>query len=360
MPAHHSAGLQSHARDSLELASLASSGHEHDTYSDPDTDSGPSVSSSRKLSLERDDPLDEDNFAARPAYPSGHGRSYSVTSSFDFAANLFPLSSSAAGGYAPLGAPTSVAHPNGGLGAASLEKHKTLTYLNGLGLIIGLVIGSGIFASPSQVNTNIGSPGAALLVWVIAGVLAWTGAASYAELGGAIPLNGGSQAYLAKILGELAGFLFTWVAVLVLKPGSAAIIAIIMGEYLVRAAIGAEAETVNPWINKGVAVVGLLLIAFLNCLSTKAATRVNDSLMFLKFFALVAVTVIGIVVAITGFSFSGTANLDWKKHDWFDGTNTDLSAWALALYAGLWAFDGWDNVRAWLRSHRPRTECERG
>lgn len=232
----------------------------------------------------------------------------------------------------------------GGLGAGSLEKHKTLTYLNGLSLIVGLIIGSGIFSSPSQVNSNAGSPGAALIVWLVAGILAWTGAASYAELGGAIPLNGGPQVYLSKIFGELAGFLFTWVAVLVLKPGSAAIIAIIMGEYLVRAAIGAEAETVNVWVNKSVALVGLAIVTFLNCVSTRLGTRMNDMLMFLKFVALLGVTVIGIVVAATGFSFSGQANRDWKDHAWFEGTKMDASAWAVALYAGLWAFDGWDNV----------------
>ncbi|KAI1084154.1 amino acid permease-domain-containing protein [Whalleya microplaca] len=342
MPATYSSALHPSARDSLELASLASSSPDHDTYSE--TDSRPSISSSRKLSLEQDDPLDDNNPAGRSGLGRGHGRTYSVTSTFDYAANLFPLTSSAAPGYAPLGAPTAAAAHHGGMGGASLEKHKTLTYLNGLGLIIGLIIGSGIFSSPSQVNVNVGSPGASLLVWVIAGILAWTGAASYAELGGAIPLNGGAQAYLSKIMGELAGFLFTWVAVLVLKPGSAAIIAIVMGEYLVRAVIGAEAETINPWINKGMGLVGLFLVTFLNCVSTKLGTRVNDALMFLKFIALIGVTVCGIVVAATGFSSSGTANTDWKNHDWWEGTSTDGSHWAVALYAGLWAYDGWDNT----------------
>ncbi|KAI1469704.1 amino acid permease-domain-containing protein [Daldinia caldariorum] len=338
MPAQHSSAFHTTARDSLELASLASSSRGPDTYSE--TDSRASISSSRKLSLEQDDPLDYNN----PASRSARGRTYSITSNFDYAANLFPLSSSTAPGYAPLGAPSSAAQRHGGLGGPSLEKHKTLTYLNGLGLIVGLVIGSGIFSSPSQVNVNVGSPGASLVVWAISGVLAWTGAASYAELGGAIPLNGGAQAYLSKIMGELAGFLFTWVAVLVLKPGSAAIIAIIMGEYLVRAAVGAEAETINPWINKSVGLVGLFIVTFLNCVSTKLGTRVNDALMFLKFIALIGVTICGIVVALTGFSTSGKANVDWKNHAWFDGTSTDATHWAVALYAGLWAYDGWDNT----------------
>lgn len=329
-------------RDSLELASLASSSQLQDGTAVSEISSRPSISSSRRLSLvEEEDPLDDSNPATRGRLT---GRSYSVSSTFDFAANLFPLSSTAdAGGYAPIGAPTSSSRPNGGLGGGSLEKNKTLTYLNGLSLIIGLIIGSGIFSSPSQVSAKVGSPGAALIVWVVAGVLAWTGAASYAELGGAIPLNGGAQVYLAKIFGEMAGFLFTWVAVLVLKPGSAAIISIIMGEYLTRAILGADAQDISPWVNKAVALVGLAIVTFLNCVSTRVGTRVNDVLMFLKFVALLFVTVLGIVVAFTGFSLNGEANKEWKQN-WFRDTTSDVSGWAVALYAGLWAYDGWDNV----------------
>ncbi|KAJ6786116.1 hypothetical protein PWT90_02472 [Aphanocladium album] len=350
MPAYNG-GLQSQTRDSLELASLASSSVMHDNgagaaSSDDDMSSRPSISSSRRLSLvEEEDPFGDDNPAAQGAADTRLGRSYSVSSTFDFAANLFPLSSTAgAGGYAPIGAPTAAGRRGGPLGGGSLEKHKTLTYLNGLSLIVGLIIGSGIFASPSQVSSRVGSAGAGLVVWVVAGILAWTGGASYAELGGAIPLNGGSQVYLAKTFGELAGFLFTWSAVLVLKPGSAAIIAIIMGEYFMRAVIGAEAETISPWVSKSVALVGILTVTMLNCVSTRVGTRVNDLLMILKFVALIFVTVSGVIVAIRGSTFTGEPTLEWKKHDWFEGTSSDMSAWALALYAGLWAFDGWDNT----------------
>ncbi|KAH6684772.1 amino acid transporter-like protein [Halenospora varia] len=333
--------LQPHARDSLELASLASSSPGLRT-STSSTSSRSGISSSRKLSLEEDDPLDARNPAAngRP----DHSRSFSVSSAFDFSSNLFPLSATTGNGYAPIGASLSSTNQQAGPGGGSLEKHKTLTYLNGLSLIVGLIIGSGIFSSPSQVNSNAGSPGASLIVWAIAGVLAWTGASSYAELGGAIPLNGGAQVYLSKIFGELFGFLFTWCAVVVLKPGSSAIIAIIMGEYLVRAAIGAEAENVSAWINKSVALLGLFVVTLLNCISTRLGTKMGDMFMFLKFVALLGVTVIGIVVAVTGFSTTGTANQDWKTIGWFEGTSTSASSWAVALYAGLWAFDGWDNT----------------
>lgn len=329
-------------RDSLELASLADSDHDDLPTSESSSRSG--ISSSRRLSLENEDPLNDAN-AASPARGRLRDRSYSVSSAFDFTPALFPLSSTAGGGYTALGNPSAVSlslERRGNL--QNLEKNKTLTYLNGLSLVVGLVIGSGIFSSPAQVNSHAGSPGASLLVWTISGLLAWTGASSYAELGGAIPLNGGAQVYLAKIFGELAGFLFTWAAILVLKPGSAAIIAIILGEYVVRAGIGAEVEDVNPWINKIPAIVALVLVTIFNCISTRFAARLGDIFMFFKFIALLAVTIIGIIVAATGLSSSGPANTDWRTHHWFEGTSHDISNWAVALYAGLWAFDGWDNT----------------
>ncbi|KAJ4341337.1 hypothetical protein N0V95_007248 [Ascochyta clinopodiicola] len=338
------ANLPPPTRDSLELASLASSSHPSRRTSQDSSASG--APSSRRLSLDDQDPLfdasdrDADAHLDRPR----HNRSYSVSSAFDFAPNLFPLSSTAQG-YTALGAPSNPAlDPTSALNGGALERNKSLTFVNGLSLVIGLIIGSGIFSSPSQVNKNAGSPGASLVIWVVAGVLAWTGAASYAELGGAIPLNGGAQVYLSKIFGEWAGFLFTWCAVTVLKPGSAAIIAIIFGEYLVRAVIGADAVDASAWLNKGIALAGLVLVTALNCVSTKLGTRSADVFMFLKFVALIGVFVIGVVVAITGLSYKGDANQDWKKQGWFDNTSHNISNWAVALYAGLWAFDGWDNV----------------
>ncbi|KAM0690923.1 hypothetical protein Q7P36_009693 [Cladosporium allicinum] len=318
-------------RDSLELASLASSNHDSEPRASFESSSS-GIPSSRKLSF-------SDPQAERPRQNAR--RSYSVSSAFDFAGAMFPLSSSGAG-YSALGTPST---PNVEAGQQSLEKNKSLTFMNGLSLVVGLIIGSGIFSSPASVNSNAGSPGAALIVWAVAGLLAWTGAASYAELGGAIPLNGGPQVYLSKIFGEWAGFLFTWCAVTVLKPGSAAIIAIIFGEYIVRAIIGVDAADASPWINKGVAMSSLILVTAINSISTKLGARSADLFMFLKFVALLAITVLGIVVAATGWSFhKENLSQTWKNTSWFEGTSHSSSEWAVALYAGLWAYDGWDNT----------------
>ncbi|KAL8807444.1 MAG: hypothetical protein Q9200_004662, partial [Gallowayella weberi] len=348
-------------RDSLELASLASSTPSSSRASESSSPSG--ISSSRKVSLSGEDPLSPSNPAGRtPQRPLNHNRSFSVSSAFDYASNLFPLSTTAAG-YTSLETAQLNALDLGDGG--NLEKHKSITYLNGLSLIVGLIIGSGIFSSPAQITTNAGSPGASLVVWLVAGVLAWTGAASYAELGGAIPLNGGAQVYLSKIFGDVFGFLFTWCSVFVLKPGSAAIIAIIFGEYVVRAFSPTSLKATDPlpdtsistiWINKGISLLALTFVTLLNCTSTKLATRTGDILMFFKFLALLSIALTGLIVAATNQTLTSfTPNQDWKTTPWFAGTSTNPSNWAVALYAGLWAFDGWDNTNFVLGEFRNPT-----
>lgn len=336
---------ESVARDSLELASLASS-----------QESSPSATPTRRLSssspreslesLVRDeDPL-ADNSLNVPS-SRRHERSYSVSSVFDFNSSLFPLSMTAEGGYAPIGVSSTLPLDREGAPLdGTLERRKTLTYLNGMSLVISCIIGSGIFSSPGRVTAGVESPGAAIIVWVIAGILAWTGAASYAELGGTIPLNGGAQVYLAKIFGEWVGFSFTWCAVLVLKPGSQSIISIILGEYVTSALHGGDVDihSMNPWVSKGVAIAFLMIIILCNSMSTRLGTRITDGFMFFKFIALIGVMIIGIVVAATGLSYDGKPNTEWKTRSWFANTSHNPSNWAVALYAGLWAFEGWDNV----------------
>jgi len=78
------------------------------------------------------------------------------------------------------------------------------------------------------VVANTQSVGASLTVWIAAGILAWTGASSFAELGASIPVNGGTQAYLAYAYGPLMSYLFTWTSI-VLRPGGNAVIGLIFG-----------------------------------------------------------------------------------------------------------------------------------
>lgn len=75
-------------------------------------------------------------------------------------------------------------------------------------------------SSPGVVIANMHSVGASLGIWLFAGLLAWTGASSFAELGSSLPVNGGAQAYLNYAYGPLVSYLFAWTAIIVLSPGA--------------------------------------------------------------------------------------------------------------------------------------------
>lgn len=220
---------------------------------------------------------------------------------------------------------------------------------------MGLQIGSGIFSSPGVVTLNTGSIGSSLIVWLFSGLLAWCGASSFAELGSAIPQNGGAQAYLNYSLGPLPSYLFSWTAIVALKPGSGAIIAIIFGEYLARIIFHATSssadhpheqglEGIPSWSIKLIACLIVVCVSLLNALSARLGTRTQVATTIVKLGALVAVPILAIVFAARGKmptpsreAFSSFTNL-------FAGSSTSPSSYALALYSGLWAFDGWDQT----------------
>lgn len=160
--------------------------------------------------------------------------------------------------------------------------------------------------------------------------------ASYAELGSAIPLNGGAYAYLNHTFGPLAAFLFSWTAITALKPGGAAIIAIVFAEYIDRVLfLRLQPNDTTPvWADKLVALLCIWLIAGLNSLGSRWGTIVNNVFTLLKVAALAAVAIIGIVVLAIGH---GAGNF---SRNWFAGTSTNLGNYAMALYSGLWAYDG--------------------
>src|SRR5438552_6476848 len=122
--------------------------------------------------------------------------------------------------------------------------------------------------------------------------------ASYAELGTAIPLNGGAYAYLHHTYGPLCAFLYSWSAITTLKPGGAAIIAIIFAEYTNRILfLHLQPNDTTPiWADKLVAALCIWIITGLNAMGTRWGTIVNNVFTLLKLMALAAVAIIGIVV----------------------------------------------------------------
>ena len=109
---------------------------------------------------------------------------------------------------------------------------KNVSMLNGIGLIVGTVIGSGIFISPKGILTEVNSIGLSLLIWLGCGLLAMCGCLSYTELGTMITKSGGEYAYLMEAYGKVPAFLFAWTSMIIIRPASGAIIALIFAEYV--------------------------------------------------------------------------------------------------------------------------------
>jgi solute carrier family 7 (L-type amino acid transporter), member 6 len=221
-----------------------------------------------------------------------------------------------------------------------------LTLLNGLALVISLQIGSGIFTAPSQISQFVATPGYGLLVWLFGGVMVWTGAASFIELGLRIPNNGGIQEYLRVCYGDFMGFLFTWSWVVIAKPCANAIIATIFADYLTNAFVSQPVESL--WILKLVAVGCIGMITCINCLGSTAGAKVANLFLVLKLGALGSIIAIGGIVWFFGYGEGVQASEDgwfgWTRDQADTALWDKLSSTTTALFGALFCYGGWESV----------------
>ncbi|MGH7645718.1 MAG: amino acid permease, partial [Gemmatimonadales bacterium] len=106
----------------------------------------------------------------------------------------------------------------------------TLRTVDGLAMVVGIMVGSGIFRTPGLVARGLGRPGLVLLIWVLGGALAFTGALLFAELATRLPRAGGKYVYAREAFGPRAGFVVGWVEGLGIYPTAIAAIAVVCGE----------------------------------------------------------------------------------------------------------------------------------
>jgi APA family basic amino acid/polyamine antiporter len=221
------------------------------------------------------------------------------------------------------------------------ELSRDLGAVAATAVVIGTIIGSGIFLVPSEMMQAVGSAGLVYLAWIVGGVLSFLGALTYAELGAMKPDAGGEYVYVRDAYGPMMGFVYAWTTFLISKPGSIATIVTgmvrVLGTFAVFSFLGTTLIRA-PFVVTGgqlVAVAMVLFISFINYIGVKRAGEFQVVFTILKVGIIVGVIVISFFAAQGSWSNFGTH---------YSAARGGLVGFAIALLAALWAYDGWNNL----------------
>jgi APA family basic amino acid/polyamine antiporter len=216
--------------------------------------------------------------------------------------------------------------------------HQTSTLQRTLGLrdlillIIGTVIGSGIFIVPGAILRQVqGSIALAMLVWLAGGVLSLLGALTYGELAARSPKAGGIYIYIRDCFSPLPAFLYGWTLFLVISSGSIATLAVAFSAYL------GEIVPLTSALRKLIAVVMIAIVTLVNVLGTRKSANLQNWTTAIK---VAAILIMSVALLWLGRGFSGAGVNFWPS-----GAGASLaSGFGLAMIGVLWAYEGWQYV----------------
>lgn len=208
-----------------------------------------------------------------------------------------------------------------------MELKKTLSCWDATTIVIGIMVGIGIFRVPSVVASYLAHPLLILLAWLLGGVISLAGVLCYMELSSSFPETGGNYIYLREAYGLLPAFLFGWAEFFVIRTGSIASVAYLFAEYLI------SFLALKPSRVKLIAVLVIFLLSFMNLSSIRFGKRSQNVLTLLKILALVVIIFLGLFShkgSLSNFSFSSSQTDRWI-----------VSSFASALIPILWTYGGW-------------------
>lgn len=239
---------------------------------------------------------------------------------------------------------------------SNIPSGKKLSLLDSAMLIMGSMIGSGIFIVSAAIARDVQTPGLFLGVWLVTAVLTVVGALCYGELAAAMPEAGGQYVFLKKIYHELFGFLYGWTVFAIIQTGTIAAVAVAFSKFtgvffssvspdvlvfsvnLPLPQIFGSAFTIST--QQVLAVAAVLFLTFANYREVKAGARLQNFFTFAKIAALVAVIVFGIWAG-----FNGKGTFDNFSSPWPDTwTILTIAVFASALVGGIFSADAWNNI----------------
>jgi APA family basic amino acid/polyamine antiporter len=213
-------------------------------------------------------------------------------------------------------------------------------------IVVGTIIGSGIFLVPRTMVERVGSPEWVFVVWIFGGLLSLAGALSYAELSAAMPEAGGEYVYLREAYGPMWSFLYGWTSMWVAKSGSIATLAtafvyyaatffpvLDMSFYTLMLPLGENGAALDFRWGQPVATALILVLAAVNYFGVRVGGGVQ------VVFTLIKIGLIGFIV-VAGLTWGGTRATPPAA----PAVALTFSGFFAALVAALWAYDGWNNV----------------
>ena len=216
--------------------------------------------------------------------------------------------------------------------------HQTATLERTLGLrdlillIIGTVIGSGIFIVPGAVLRQVqGGVGLAMLVWLAGGILSLLGALTYGELAARSPKAGGIYIYIRDCFSPLPAFLYGWTLFLVISSGSIATLSVAFSAYL------GEIVPLTPAVSKVIAVGMIAIVTVVNVLGTRESANLQNWTTAIK---VAAILIMSGALLWLGRGFSGAGIALWPT----EAGPSLASGFGLAMIGVLWAYEGWQYV----------------
>lgn len=244
---------------------------------------------------------------------------------------------------------------------------QTITLVRGLGLvaaisiIIGNVVGTGVFLKARVMTCNVGSPEWVLIVWIAAGLLSLAGALTYAELAAMKPEAGGEYVFLRDAYGRLSSFLYGWMLIFVGKTGAQASVAVVFAIGLNDFLDGKLKQTLFQTNIMGysyeltslqiIAVMMIVIFTTINCASVAMSGRIATALTVVKI-ALIGFVGIGAFVWVTGGAFThfgmteagGACEGVGEAVRYGSASYTFIGGFGAAMLGALWGYDGWNNL----------------